>query len=126
MLIDSSWCWVDLSHPHRDDRHHTAAVRSEDGWIGLWLPGVRQHDAQQQLHHQQHPLAVKVYRALVTGAPEVLASTCSSIHRNTAGTPQEHRPGQPLDPFGTSVVADAKGDQGIVIAEDALLGSHPR
>jgi hypothetical protein len=32
--------------------------------------------------------------------------------------------GEALNPFGTGVVADAKGDQAIVIAEDALLGEH--
>jgi hypothetical protein len=114
----SCWCWVDLSYPHRDDRHHTAAVRAADRRFWLWVPGFRQHDAQQQLHHLQQLLAVAMEQAVVAGAPEALGQHMAQQH------PQEVRAGQVLEQHHTAVVADAKGDQAIAIAEDVLLGEH--
>ena len=121
--MDSSWRWVDLTHAHRDDRHHAAAVRAADRWFGpalpgLALPGIRQHDAQQQLHHLQQLLAVAMEQAVVAGAAEAPGQHMAQQH------PQELRPGQALDQHRTAVVADAKGDQAVAIAEDVLLGEH--
>ena len=116
--MDSSWRWIDLPHAHRDDRHHAAAVRAADRWFVLGLPGFRQHDVQQQLHHLQQLLAVAVEQAVVAGAPEALGQHMAQQH------PQELRAGQALDQHRTAVVADAKGDQAIAIAEDVLLGQH--
>ena len=82
------------------------------------MPGIRQHDAQQQLHHLQQLLAVAVEQAVVAGAPEAFGQHMAQQH------PQELRPGQALDHHRTAVVADAKGDQAIAIAEDVLLGDH--
>ena len=118
VLMVSSWRWVDLSDPHRHNRHHTAAVRAADRWFGLGSPGIRQHDAQQQLHHLQQLVAVAMEQAVVAGAPEALGQHMAQQH------PQELRPGQALDLLRTAVVADAKGDQAIAIAEDVLLGEH--
>ena len=118
VFIVSSWRWLDLSHAQRDDRHHTAAVRAADWWFGLGSPGVRQHHAQQQLHHLQQLLAVAMQQAVVAGTAEAFGQHMAQQH------PQELRAGQALDQYRTAVVADAKGDQAIAIAEDVLLGEH--
>lgn len=117
-LFDSCWRWLDLSYPHGDDLHYTAAMRATDRWFGLGLPGFRQHDSQQQVHQLQQLLAVAMQQAVVPGAPEALGQHMAQQH------PQEVRPRHALDLLRTAVVADAIGDQSIAITEDVFLKEH--